>query len=155
MVGVVARVDLKIKLATAAQRACAPQKERIYTIGVSNYVNTNTKCQNAFPPWLEAPTVKAVRAQAGAVLQGWGCRGCRGGHQGLPPHRGLVQGASVSRTWGAGISLIEHRRRKGEARVSPVLRDWHQRDRHETHRGSRLSVARAHGPKRRQLPSLP
>ena len=97
---------------------CTPERKNLHNWRL-RLCKHKYKVSKRLPPWLEAPSVKAVRAQAGAVLQGWGCTG---GHQGLPPHRGLVPGASEFRTWGAGASLLGRRRRQGEVCMRPVLR---------------------------------
>ena len=147
LVRAVARANLKTKLPTAAQRACVFQKERTYTTGVSNYVNTNTKSKHP------SPVAGSAVLMPSEPRRGPCCRlGVQGWPRGLPTHRGLVQGAGAFRAWGAGVSLLQRRRGKGETHGSPVLWDWRWTDGHETRRGSRLGAARAHRPERRQLP---
>ena len=108
LVRAVARVNLKIKLPTAAQRACVFQKERTYTTGVSNCVNTKSKHPS--------PVAGSAVLMPSEPRRGPCCRlGAQGGSRGLPTHRGLVQGAGAFRTWGAGISLLERRLGRGDA----------------------------------------
>ena len=144
MVGVVARVDLKIKLATAAQRACVPQKERTCTTGVSDYVNTNTKCQNACPHGWKRPVLKLSEPRWGPCCRVGGARAAIRGclHTGDSSRERVSLGHGAQAQGGRGVH---------EACAAGL----HRTDGHEAHRGSRLSVARAHGPERRQLPGLP
>ena len=101
-----ARVDLKIKLATAAQRACVPQKERTCTTGVSDYVNTNTKCQNACPHGWKRPVLKLSEPRWGPCCRVGGARaairGCLHTGDSSRERVSLGHGAQAPRCWSTG-----------------------------------------------------